>query len=881
MPTFDKTVSFSINLSRPSLESVTAHWRTQDGSAIAGQDYEATEGDVTFAPGEVTKTVAVPTVMPSGGDRKFFSVVLSSLAGAVADRQASTPAMLVPAGVPPFGPGTRWRSGDDVPDDAIGVNGDYFLRINGDVYGPKAAGSWGEPWTNLNGPSSASAQAAAQSAQGAAGSAQSAAGSAALAGGFKASAEQAAADALQTSQELASSIANAAVPFRTWAAMIAWAATATPDAVAKLLVNDAGHAKGEYLAIGGVPVWQSDLLSGVDARTTRVEGNLPTGQPRHGDTSRRTLIEIGAETDAETWDAAWMAVTGPDAGKFDTTPSQSLADKIGVLLQIADALILTGRFGLTTPRHGVATGVGLLVENGGPEEWWTWRQRRPPEPEAGRMDVALTSDSLLFLRTSAPMPAGSYTAIPVAADLWAKVDGILTRLARRLDQLAPEAAVSVDAECAIGSDMLSQSNGVGGASGVADEPTIPTPPAPNHCFMPVGGQYGGSVFGSLDEISADTVTGIVPAKETGIEGPSTAAMRWLYQRDLADGRNPYVYIGQSHGYGGQFLTTMLPGTNIYKNGQMLRGKSHEFARAYGLKRIWYPAWKLRQGEAERSSVPPATWAGTFRTVRAAKEADIRAETRQSEPVWAIISQLCATPGGVDAHTALGQQMVVANLDGLSPRTTFSAPTYFLQGAYGMGGVHYKSLGDDVLAEQEAKSEYLIREAIIAAIKAGVDPATLTNRQVRTSLRVDIGNIYRVGNVIHLPLLAPLRATDIELDTTTLPPATNYGCFKTAGTSGNVTGSVLSGSSLNADGTGYEWLINLASFAAGQSVTLRWGFTPDMAAGGVVATPDRASAWTNIKARTTLGNYIAVPDLPMDDWLCTGGATITYEGVITQ
>jgi len=83
----------------------------------------------------------------------------------------------------------------------------------------------------------------------------------------------AAADAQQTAEELASSIANAAVPFRTWSALSAWAATAAEDAVAKLLVNDAGHAAGEYLAIAGVPVWQSDLLSGVSA-TVSAMGNV-------------------------------------------------------------------------------------------------------------------------------------------------------------------------------------------------------------------------------------------------------------------------------------------------------------------------------------------------------------------------------------------------------------------------------------------------------------------------------------------------------------------------------------------------------------------------------------------------------------------------------
>jgi hypothetical protein len=39
--------------------------------------------------------------------------------------------------------GSRWFSGSAVPAADLGAVGDYYLRVNGDVYGPKASGGWG------------------------------------------------------------------------------------------------------------------------------------------------------------------------------------------------------------------------------------------------------------------------------------------------------------------------------------------------------------------------------------------------------------------------------------------------------------------------------------------------------------------------------------------------------------------------------------------------------------------------------------------------------------------------------------------------------------------------------------------------------------------
>ncbi|MBU2960317.1 hypothetical protein KO516_05690 [Citreicella sp. C3M06] len=69
---------FQIDLSQPASSALTVRYSTADGSATAGQDYQAQSGTVTFAAGENTATVAVPVF----GDRlsepsEAFSLVVT------------------------------------------------------------------------------------------------------------------------------------------------------------------------------------------------------------------------------------------------------------------------------------------------------------------------------------------------------------------------------------------------------------------------------------------------------------------------------------------------------------------------------------------------------------------------------------------------------------------------------------------------------------------------------------------------------------------------------------------------------------------------------------------------------------------------------------
>jgi hypothetical protein len=52
---------------------------------------------------------------------------------------------------PPGAIGSRWFTGSAVPGPGVGAVGDFYLRENGDVYGPKTSGGWGSVQFTLTG----------------------------------------------------------------------------------------------------------------------------------------------------------------------------------------------------------------------------------------------------------------------------------------------------------------------------------------------------------------------------------------------------------------------------------------------------------------------------------------------------------------------------------------------------------------------------------------------------------------------------------------------------------------------------------------------------------------------------------------------------------
>ena len=53
---------FTVSLSHASFKAASIDFATQDGTAAAGSDYTATSGQVTFAPGETSRSISVPVI---------------------------------------------------------------------------------------------------------------------------------------------------------------------------------------------------------------------------------------------------------------------------------------------------------------------------------------------------------------------------------------------------------------------------------------------------------------------------------------------------------------------------------------------------------------------------------------------------------------------------------------------------------------------------------------------------------------------------------------------------------------------------------------------------------------------------------------------------
>ena len=77
------SATFTLTLSAASSQPITLHYATADGTATAGSDYTAASSDVTFAPGQTSKTISVAV----RGDRlaepnETFAVSLSAATNA-------------------------------------------------------------------------------------------------------------------------------------------------------------------------------------------------------------------------------------------------------------------------------------------------------------------------------------------------------------------------------------------------------------------------------------------------------------------------------------------------------------------------------------------------------------------------------------------------------------------------------------------------------------------------------------------------------------------------------------------------------------------------------------------------------------------------------
>ena len=72
-----RSMVFNVELSEPAKQTVVLIYGTVDGTAKAGEDYEAQQGMVTVAPGATTAEVRVPLLEGAAADgEKHFELVL-------------------------------------------------------------------------------------------------------------------------------------------------------------------------------------------------------------------------------------------------------------------------------------------------------------------------------------------------------------------------------------------------------------------------------------------------------------------------------------------------------------------------------------------------------------------------------------------------------------------------------------------------------------------------------------------------------------------------------------------------------------------------------------------------------------------------------------
>ncbi len=79
---------------------VSADWETQDGTAIAGTDYTAGSGTVTFASGETSQTIEVSATPVIQSEQKTFSVKLSNPTNGGTIENPRVAEVLIDAGAP-------------------------------------------------------------------------------------------------------------------------------------------------------------------------------------------------------------------------------------------------------------------------------------------------------------------------------------------------------------------------------------------------------------------------------------------------------------------------------------------------------------------------------------------------------------------------------------------------------------------------------------------------------------------------------------------------------------------------------------------------------------------------------------------------------------
>ena len=87
----DEAIAFTVSLSRAASGEVTVDYATRDGSAKAGEDYTFTRGTLSFAVGDLEKTVSVPLLDDAidEGEETFTLKLMNARGAAIGDGEAT------------------------------------------------------------------------------------------------------------------------------------------------------------------------------------------------------------------------------------------------------------------------------------------------------------------------------------------------------------------------------------------------------------------------------------------------------------------------------------------------------------------------------------------------------------------------------------------------------------------------------------------------------------------------------------------------------------------------------------------------------------------------------------------------------------------------
>ncbi len=97
------SAAFAVTLSEPASQPVTIAYATSDGTALAGTDYVATQGTLTFQPGETSKSINVAVLPTTSQSSRSFTLTFSSPTGATLAQSSATGTINPCAGSHRFG----------------------------------------------------------------------------------------------------------------------------------------------------------------------------------------------------------------------------------------------------------------------------------------------------------------------------------------------------------------------------------------------------------------------------------------------------------------------------------------------------------------------------------------------------------------------------------------------------------------------------------------------------------------------------------------------------------------------------------------------------------------------------------------------------------